>query len=101
LQTALRLLAPYQHVLSLLSYERLSKKSCSKSFTGLTVQEFDNTYKKEIIKRYHKHEIKWLSKRKENRERDIGAGRHFKLDTRDRFLMLLVYYHLHISWLSL
>jgi hypothetical protein len=65
------------------------------------VQEFVDIIQKEITKRYHKHEIRRLSKRKENREREIGAGRHFKLDTIDRFLMLLVYYYLHFSWLSL
>jgi len=77
----------------LLSYDRLSRKPLLlfKSFTGLTIKEFDNIYKNEISKRYHKHEIKRLSKRKD-RERRYGAGRHFKLDTRDRFLMLLVYY---------
>ena len=67
------------------------------SFTGLLVQEFDNIYNKEISKRYEKHEIKRLSKRKDiERERKFGAGRPFKLDTRDRFLMLLVYYRLYI-----
>ena len=55
--------------------------------------EFDDIYDKEIAKRYHKQEIKRLSKRK-NRERAIGAGRPFKLDVKDRFLMLLVYYRL-------
>ena len=67
------------------------------------MQEFDDIYNKEIVKRYHKHEIKRLSKRK-NRKRN-GAGRSFKLDLKDRFLMLLVYYRLYItytlSWLSL
>jgi hypothetical protein len=82
----------------LLSYDRLSKKPLLfKSFTGLTSQEFDNIFQKEITKRYHKHEIKRLSKRK-NREREIGAGRHFKLDLIDRFLMLLVYYRLYITY---
>ena len=74
------------------------------SFTGLTLQEFDDIYNIDIAKRYEKHEIKRLSKRKD-RERRIGAGRHFKLDTRDRFLMLLVYYRLYITytlaWLSI
>ena len=37
-------------------------------------------------------------KEKKEREREIGAGRHFKLDTRDRFLMLLVYYRLYITY---
>jgi len=80
----------------LLSYERLSKKPLLfKSFTGLTQQEFDSIYNKEIVKRYHKYEIQRLSKRK-TRERATGAGRPFKLDVKDRFLMLLVYYRLSI-----
>ena len=85
-------------VLSLLSYDRLSKKPLLfKSFTGLTVQEFDNIFDKKITKRYEKHEIQRLSKRKD-REREIGAGRHFKLNKRDRFVMLLVYYRLYITY---
>jgi len=68
-----------------------------KSFTGLTIQEFDDIYNKEIIKRYDKYEIQRLSKRKD-RKRDIGAGRPFKLDLRDRFVMLLVYYRLYITY---
>ncbi len=43
-----------------------------KSFTGITIQEFDEIYDKEIIKRYDKHEIQRLSKRK-NRERSHGC----------------------------
>ena len=82
----------------MLSYNKLSKKPLLfKSFTGLTVQEFDDIFDKEITKRYVKHEIQRLSKRK-NRERDIGAGRHFKLDIKDRFVMLLVYYRLYITY---
>jgi hypothetical protein len=87
-------------VLSLLSYDRLAKKPLLfKSFTaGLTVQEFDEIYNKEITKKYVKHEIQRLSKR-QYRKRDIGAvGRHFTLDTGDRFLMLLVYYRLYITY---
>ena len=84
-------------VLSLLSYDRLVKKPLLfKSFTGFTVQEFDEIYD-EITKRYVKHEIQRLSKRKD-REREIGAGRHFKLNKRDRFVMLLVYYRLYITY---
>jgi hypothetical protein len=82
----------------LLSYDSLSKKPLLfKSFTGLSVQEFDNIYDKEITKRYHNCELQRLSKRK-NRNRDIGAGRPFKLDVKDRFLMLLVYYRLYITY---
>ncbi len=63
------------------------------------MQEFDGIYNNEIIKRYEKHEIKRLScKRKENRKRKIGAGRNFKLDLKDRFVMLLVYYRLYITY---
>ena len=82
----------------LLSYDRLSKKPLLfKSFIGLSVQEFDDIYNKEITKRYFNYELKRLSKRK-NRERDIGAGRPFKLEVKDRFLMLLVYYRLYITY---
>jgi hypothetical protein len=84
----------------LLSYERLSKKPLLfKSFTGFTVQEFDNIYDKEITKRYEKYELKRLScKIKKDRKRKAGAGRHFKLDVKNRFLMLLVYYRLYITY---
>jgi hypothetical protein len=82
----------------LLSYDRLSKKPLLfKSFTGLSVREFDDIYNKQITKNYTKHEIKRLSKGKE-RKRNIGAGRHFKLDLRDRCIMLLIYYRLYITY---
>jgi hypothetical protein len=56
-------------VLLLLSYDRLSKKPLLfKSFIGLTVQEFDDLYNKEIAKRYHEHENKRLSKIKNRSE---------------------------------
>ena len=86
-------------VLSLLSYDRLSKKPLLfKSSNGLTVQEFDNIYEREITKRYNKYELQRLSSvKKAVREREIGSGRPFKLDVKDRFLMLLVYYRLFIS----
>ena len=53
------------------------------------MQEFDDIYDKEITKRYHDYELKRLEKRK-NRKRSIGAGRHFKLDIKDRFLERLL-----------
>jgi hypothetical protein len=83
----------------LLSYDKLSKKPLLfKSFTGLTVQEFDEIYDKEISKKYDKYEIQRLSfKRKNVRERRVGAGRPFKLDVKDRCVMLLVYYRLYIT----
>ena len=38
-----------------------------------------------------------LSKRK-GRERRLGAGRHFKMDIKNRFIMLLVYCRLYITY---
>jgi hypothetical protein len=61
------------------------------------VQEFDDIYDKKLAKKYAKYEIQRLSKRID-RKRDIGAGRPFKMDLRDRFLMLLVYYRLYITY---
>ncbi len=83
----------------MLSYDRLSKKPLLfKSFTGLTIKEFDDVYDKEMAKRYRRHEIKRLSDRKDSMERSMGAGRHFKLDVKNRFLMLLAYYRLYITY---
>jgi len=81
----------------LLNYDRLSKKPLLfRSFTGLELSEFDSICQ-EVESKYPEYEIKRLSKRKEKRTRSIGAGRHFKLTVRDRFLMLLVYYKLYIT----
>lgn len=83
----------------MLIYGRLSRKPrLFKSFTGLSVQQFDNVYR-EIESKYPKYEIKRLSSRRRNkRERDVGAGRHFKLTLRDRIIMVLVYYRLYITY---
>ena len=98
MKTALWSLVVHQFGLQLLSYDNLSKKPLLfKSFTGLSVQQFDDIYNKEITKRYHDYELKRLSKRKD-RKRSIGAGRPFKLDVRDRFVILLVYYRLYITY---
>jgi DDE superfamily endonuclease/Helix-turn-helix of DDE superfamily endonuclease len=70
---------------------------CCSNFTGISVQQFDDIYNQEITKKYDKHEIQRLSKRKD-RKRDIGAGRPFKLDLRDRFVMLLIYCRLYITY---
>jgi hypothetical protein len=83
----------------LLSYDRLSRKPLLfKSFTGLAVKEFDNIYKKQITKRYGKHEAQRLLAKRKERDRSIGAGRHFKLNIKNRFMMLLVYYRLYITY---
>ncbi len=82
-----------------MSYDKLSKKPLLfKSFIGLTIKQFDDVYQ-EINKKYEKHEIKRLSyKRRYRRERDIGAGRPFKLNLRNRFIMILIYYRLYITY---
>ncbi len=75
----------------MLSYDKLSKKPLLfKSFTGLTVQEFDDIYEKEIAKRYDKHEIQTFIKKKRIEKEILVQEDHFKLDVKDRFLMLLV-----------
>src|SRR6188474_2880213 len=69
-----------------------------KSFTGLSVKQFDDIFK-EIDSKYPEYEIKRLSSTRMNkRERAIGAGRHFKLTVRDRIIMVLVYYRLYITY---
>ena len=83
----------------MLSYDRLSRKPLLfKSFTGLSVQQFNTIYQ-DIESKYKKYEIKRLSaKRKYKRERAVGAGRHFKLDVRNRIVMVLVYYRMYITY---
>lgn len=79
-----------------MSYSRLSRRPLLfKSFTGLEIAEFD-ILSKEIESKYYEHERKRLSARK--RRRDVGAGRPFKLKLRERFVMLLVYYRLYITY---
>jgi hypothetical protein len=55
------------------SYYSYPKPLLFKSFTELAIQEFDNIFDKEIIKRYDKHENQRLSERKEDREKEEQA----------------------------
>jgi len=89
-----------------MSYRRLSKKPLLfRSFTGLTVYEFDDIYE-EIESKYEEYERTRRQRLSEDvkeeeekiRKRDVGAGRPFKLKARERFLMLLVYYRLYITY---
>lgn len=81
----------------MLSYDKLSKKPLLfKSFTGLSIKQFDDIYQ-EMESKYSKHEIKRLSYRK-YQERAVGAGRRFKMDIKDRFVMVVVYYRLYITY---
>jgi hypothetical protein len=67
-----------------------------RSFTGLTVSEF-NFVCKEIEYNYEEHERRRLISRKK-RIRDVGAGRPFKLKVKERFVMFLVYYRLYMTY---
>jgi DDE superfamily endonuclease len=79
-----------------MSYTRLSRRPLLfRSFTGLEIAEFD-IISKELESKYHVYELKRLSNSK--RKRDVGAGRPFKLKLRERFVMLLVYYRLYITY---
>ena len=65
-----------------------------KSFTGLETHEFDALYKK-ISEKHPTYEEKRLHR--EDRQRRIGAGHPFKLDLRDRLLILLMYHRLYTT----
>ena len=77
-----------------MSYARLSRKPLLfRSFTGLEIAEFD-IISKEIESKYYEHERK-----RRKGKRDVGAaGRPFKLKVKERFVMLLVYYRLYITY---
>jgi hypothetical protein len=71
-----------------------------KSFTNLTVQEFNDIYDKETVKKYEKRYTA-ISKRNggKNGERKARCkGRPFKLDVKNRFLVLLIYYRSYITY---
>ncbi len=84
----------------MLSYDIYPKNHCSLHPSLVLQCKFDDIYEKNVTKRYEKHELQRLSqKEKTDRERRIGAvGRLFKLNLKDRFLMLLVYYRLYITY---
>jgi transposase len=79
----------------MLGYSKLSRSpSIFRSFVGLDLSEFDSVYA-EVEKVYSSFEGKRLSRR--GRQREIGAGHPFKLDLRDRLLVLLIYYRLYVT----
>jgi len=82
----------------LLSYDKLSRKPLLfKSFTGLSVQQFDDINQK-IEKKYANHETNRLLIHNKDRKRAVGAGRRFKLAVKNRIIMVLVYYRLYITY---
>jgi hypothetical protein len=82
----------------LLSYDKLSRKPLLfKSFTSLSVEQFDDIYQKIEIK-YANHETSRLLIHYKDRKRAVGAGRRFKLVVKDRVIMVLVYCRLYITY---
>ena len=63
----------------LMSYTRLAKKPLIfRSFTGVTISEFDFIYN-ELESKYDDHERARHFSKMNNRQRNMGAGRPFKL----------------------
>lgn len=70
-----------------MSYARLSRRPLLfKSFTGLAVSEFD-VIAKEIESKYNEHERRKRLSNRKRRERDVGAGRPFKLKVKERKIL--------------
>ncbi len=79
----------------MLNYENLSgEASIFRSFTGLEVSEFDA-----LLSRLEAANPEFEEKRlsRGGRKRKAGAGHTFKLNLKNRFLMLLLYYRLYVS----
>ena len=97
--TAIFFLLYYTSGLSFDVYTRLAKKPLIFiSFRGLTISEFDFIYN-ELESKYDDHERPRHFSKMNNRQRNMGAGRPFKLKVKERFfLMLLVYYRLYITY---
>jgi hypothetical protein len=80
----------------MMTYSKLAKmRSNFRSFTGLDVPEFDSLYEKVRVG-YDASETERLAR--PGREREIGGGGKFRLELRDRLLMLLVYYRLYVTF---
>jgi len=79
----------------LLCFEKLSKHdTVFRSFSGLTVEEFNTLYL-QIQNNYEIFSQKRLFRA--NRQRNIGAGHPFKHTLKNRLLMLLIYYKLYLT----
>lgn len=83
-------------VIFMLKYEKLSQHPHRfLSFTGIKREQFDSLYEK-VQSDYEDFERQRLDR--PDRLRAIGGGRKFRLDLRDRILMVLVYYRLYITY---
>ncbi len=83
----------------MLNYEKLSRRpGMFHTFTGLTPEKFNRIYA-QLEQQYPQYEQKRLTRKE--RKREIGAGRPFKLQLKERMLMLLMYYRLYITYVLL
>lgn len=80
----------------MLTYKKLAKRpSLFRSFTGMTIEEFDKLYEF-AESRYDNYEIKRLSRK--DRINAIGQGRDFNLPLEDRLIALLTYYRQYVTY---
>lgn len=80
----------------MMTYSKLSKKqSLFRTFTSLTIEEFDRLYQT-IETKYEEYETERLDRA--DRKRAVGQERKFKLELLNRLIMLLVYYRLYITY---
>jgi hypothetical protein len=73
-----------------------------KSFTGLSVQQFDAIFKETESISKTRDKASFFQKRKKRRA--VGSGRHFNLLVKDRVIMVLVLqalYHLYPDGISI
>lgn len=77
-------------------YERLSRRPAAfRSMTGMSVNEFDSLYQK-ICPKIGEYHLESLNERE--RKRAIGAGAEYKNDTRNRFLMTIIWLRLYVTY---
>ena len=79
----------------MLTYETaLRSPKIFKAMAGISPPQFDSLYA-EVAKLYGEAEFARLNSK--SRKRDVGAGRRFALDLRERLFMLLFYYRTYTT----
>jgi hypothetical protein len=80
----------------MLTYYQLHQRSKQfQSFVGLSVEQFDK-YHKAISTDYAEYERKRLDR--PDRQRAVGAGRHFRLSLQDQMMMTLIWLRLYLTY---
>ena len=81
-------------------YQKLSRnKNTFLNCTGMTLKSFESLYPTLEQKYAEGEEVRKNRTvlRREKRQRQIGGGRKFENDFKDRVLMLLMYYRLYLT----